>query len=85
MSAELAYLGGSPVIPTQFPRYTPIGGEEIGAVTAVMETGVLSKFIGGWNDDFYGGEKVREFVDNDVFEALACPPSPAAWLRRKAR
>jgi len=61
MSAELAYLGGSPVIPTQFPRYTPIGGEEIGAVTAVMETGVLSKFIGGWNDDFYGGEKVREF------------------------
>jgi hypothetical protein len=30
-------------------------------------------------------EKVREFVDNDVFEALACPPSPAAWLRRKAR
>lgn len=61
MSDQLACLGGSPVISTPFPRYTPIGTEEIQAVNAVMKTGVLSKFIGGWNDDFYGGEKVREF------------------------
>lgn len=60
MPERLACLGGSPVITEPFPRYSPIGNEEAQAVKAVLETGVLSKFIGGWHEDFYGGDQVRE-------------------------
>jgi dTDP-4-amino-4,6-dideoxygalactose transaminase len=31
------------------------------AVKAVIETGVLSRFLGRWDPDFYGGEKIQEF------------------------
>lgn len=41
--------------------YNPIGLEEVEAAKKVVETGVLSKFIGGWNPDFFGGPKVQEF------------------------
>jgi|ERR1017187_3599084 dTDP-4-amino-4,6-dideoxygalactose transaminase len=60
MSDLLACLGGSPVISVPFPRYAPIGGEEVQAVKAVVESGVLSQFIGAWCEEFYGGKKVRE-------------------------
>jgi perosamine synthetase len=61
MSDQLACLGGAPVIATEFPRYNPIGSEEARAAAAVIESGVLSKFLGAWHTDFYGGEKVRQF------------------------
>lgn len=60
MSEPLACFGGAPVITTPFPRYNPIGPEEVEAVRKVIETGVLSKFLGTWHEDFYGGEKVRQ-------------------------
>lgn len=59
--AKLAILGGPKVIPTPFKRYNPIGKEEIDAVIQVMETGVLSQFLGVWHRDFFGGPKVQEF------------------------
>ena len=31
------------------------------AVNEVLETGILSKFLGCWHPDFYGGPKVKEF------------------------
>jgi perosamine synthetase len=31
------------------------------AVKAVIETGVLSRFLACWDPDFYGGEKIQEF------------------------
>jgi dTDP-4-amino-4,6-dideoxygalactose transaminase len=49
------------VIATEFRRYNSIGSEEVIAVKEVMQAGVLSKFIGGWHEDFYGGRKVQEF------------------------
>ncbi|PIF03803.1 MAG: DegT/DnrJ/EryC1/StrS aminotransferase [Arcobacter sp.] len=58
---KLAINGGKKVRKEKFPRYNKISKEEIKAVTKVMEDGVLSKFIGAWCDDFYGGEKVQEF------------------------
>jgi perosamine synthetase len=57
----LALLGGPKVITRQFARYNPIGTEEVEAAKAVVESGVLSQFIGAWHEDFYGGPKVKEF------------------------
>lgn len=54
-------LGGPKVIAKPFRRYNPIGSEETAAVRAVMETGVLSQFLGRWGPDFFGGPRVQEF------------------------
>lgn len=59
--SSLALHGGPKTIPSPFPRYNPIGAEEIRAATRVLESGVLSKFIGAWDPDFYGGPGVQEF------------------------
>ena len=59
--AELALFGGPKTINKEFPRYNPIGEEEVAAVTAVVRGGVLSKFLGTWDADFFGGEKVQAF------------------------
>jgi perosamine synthetase len=58
---ELAIFGGPKTIASPFARYNPIGPEEVEAAKAVIESGVLSKFIGSWSPDFYGGPKVLEF------------------------
>lgn len=58
---ELALFGGPRVITDPFTPYRSIGAEETEAVRAVMETGVLSRFLGSWDPDFYGGDKVRAF------------------------
>ena len=57
----LALFGGAKTIPTPFLRYNPLGAEEVEAAKKVVETGVLSKFLGCWDPDFYGGTKVQEF------------------------
>lgn len=58
---KLALLGGQKVIPNAFKRYNPIGAEEVEAAKKIIESGVLSQFIGAWHEDFYGGPKVKEF------------------------
>lgn len=58
---KLAIYGGPKVINYAFKRYNSIGTEELDAVTKVLKSGVLSKFLGAWHEDFYGGPKVREF------------------------
>lgn len=65
-TSKLALLGGNKTISRSFKRYNPIGPEELEAAKAVIESGVLSQFLGAWHEDFYGGPKVREF------EAAAC-------------
>jgi len=70
VSEKLSIHGGRPVIDQPFSRYNSIGDEEIAAVMEVMKTGVLSKYLGCWDEDFYGGPKVREFerMCADYFE-----------------
>ncbi len=58
---KLALLGGPKAIATSFRRYNPIGAEEVRAAKLVIESGVLSQFLGVWHEDFYGGPKVQEF------------------------
>lgn len=61
MTSPLAIFGGSKTIEKPFKRYNSIGSEESNAAKAVIDSGVLSQFIGAWHEDFYGGPKVREF------------------------
>ena len=62
MNAEkLALHGGPKTINKEFNRYNPISNEELEAAKSVIESGVLSQFLGAWHPDFYGGPKVQEF------------------------
>lgn len=58
---RLAMFGGPKLIQKEFTRYNPIGFEEVEAGKNVIASGVLSKFLGCWDPDFYGGKKVQEF------------------------
>src|SRR5438128_326743 len=51
----------SKAIRHSFTPYNSIGKEEVEAAKKVIESGVLSEFLGAWHKDFYGGPKVREF------------------------
>ena len=55
----LAIDGGTPVRRRPFPSYNTIGDEERRAVLQVLDSGVLSQFIGAWGPDFLGGPRVR--------------------------
>jgi dTDP-4-amino-4,6-dideoxygalactose transaminase len=44
-----------------FPAYKVIGPEEVEAVRQVATSGVLSRFLGTWHDDFFGGPEVQAF------------------------
>lgn len=61
---KLALLGGPKVIGRSFRRYNSIGCEELDAAKSVIESGVLSQFIGAWHEDFLGGPMVKEFERN---------------------
>jgi perosamine synthetase len=58
---KLALFGGSKTINHSFQRYNSIGIEEVAAAKQVVESGVLSQFLGCWDPDFFGGAKVQEF------------------------
>ncbi|CAA7618673.1 DegT/DnrJ/EryC1/StrS aminotransferase family protein [Magnetospirillum sp. UT-4] len=59
--STLALLGGTPVRDRLFPAYKVIGPEEVEAAKAVLDSGILSKFLGTWHADFYGGPEVQAF------------------------
>lgn len=61
--AKLAINGGEPVRAKDrlFPAYNGIGEEEKKAAIRVLDSGVLSKYLGCWDPDFYGGTEVQAF------------------------
>lgn len=59
--SKLALLGGEKVIKQTIPRVNTIGKEEITAVNEVLQSGELSRFIGAWHEDFYGGRQIKHF------------------------
>ena len=63
-NAKLAINGGSKTIKKPFKRYNSIGLEEVNAAKSVIESGVLSQFLGRWGPDFFGGPKVKEFEED---------------------
>lgn len=64
MKNKLALHDGTPVIDYAFQRYNTIGKEEAVAVQKVIESGILSQFVGCWCEDFYGGSKIQELEKN---------------------
>ncbi len=56
---RLALHGGRPVIAEPFPAYRSLGAEEIEAANRVLETGVLSAYVGAPGAGFMGGPQVR--------------------------
>jgi perosamine synthetase len=61
MSKILAINGGTPVRDKPFPSHNTVGKEEKEAVNRVLDTGVLSRYIGAWGEEFNGGEEVKAF------------------------
>jgi len=61
IKSKLAILGGEKLITKDFKNFNTMGHEESQAAKEVIESGVLSKFLGEWHPDFYGGPKVKEF------------------------
>ena len=61
LKSKLALHGGAKTISIPFKKYRSIGEEEVLATKEVVESGVLSQYLGCWSDDFYGGPKVQEF------------------------
>jgi perosamine synthetase len=61
--AELALLGGPPEIDKPLTPYNSIGSKEAAAVAKVIDSGVLSGFIGAPGAGFLGGPQVRSLED----------------------
>jgi len=59
-NGQLALLGGEPVRAMPYPAYVTVGEEEKRAVGQVIESGVLSDFVGNAGPKFLGGERVRK-------------------------
>jgi perosamine synthetase len=57
---KLAINGGKPVRTKPFPEYRTIGPEEKQAVAQVLDSGVLSSYLGTWSPEFFGGPRVRK-------------------------
>jgi perosamine synthetase len=56
---KLAIAGGTPVRSEPFPAYNTIGDAEKRAVAEVLDSTVLSDFLGTWSPQFYGGPRVK--------------------------
>jgi perosamine synthetase len=61
--SQLAIKGGTSVRSKDnlFPPHVIFGKVEVAAAARVIESGGLSKFIGAWGPQFYGGTEVQEF------------------------
>ncbi|WP_425058495.1 UDP-4-amino-4-deoxy-L-arabinose--oxoglutarate aminotransferase [Sporomusa carbonis] len=58
--SKLALLGGAPVREKAIPWTNTMGEEEKNAVVEVMDSGILSAFLGRAREQFLGGPKVKE-------------------------
>jgi perosamine synthetase len=60
---NLALFGGAPMRSQTYPPYNTIGGEEKRRAMAVLDSGLLSGFVGRGNDQFLGGPAIRELEE----------------------
>lgn len=56
---KLAICGGKPVRTKPFPPHVTTGKEERDAADRVLKSGILSKYLGCWHPNFYGGKEVQ--------------------------
>jgi perosamine synthetase len=60
-NSSLAIFGSPKIRSRKFPPYKNIGIEEEHAAKRVLQSGILSKFLGCWHKNFYGGPEVQAF------------------------
>lgn len=58
-ASDLAIHGGPKVREALFPAHVTVGEEEKAAVCAVIDSGILSNYLGAWHENFMGGREVR--------------------------
>jgi len=56
---KLAIHGGKPVRTRRFPSHITIGKRERAACDRVLKSGILSRYLGCWHPNFYGGREVQ--------------------------
>lgn len=56
---KLALFGGNPARKHPFPPYVTVGEEEKEALGRVIDSGVLSRYLGAWHEQFMGGNEAR--------------------------
>ena len=61
---RLAIDGGEPVRTRPFPAYRIFNEEDAARVADVVRGGVLSRYLGCWDEDFLGGDEVRSFEES---------------------
>lgn len=59
--SKLAIKGGKKIRTQKFLSSNTISKEEQAAANRVLKSGILSRFLGTWHEDFYGGPEVRAF------------------------
>lgn len=71
---ELAIKGGDPVIKKKFPPYNTIGEEEKSAAIKVLDSGILSGFVGASGNGFNGGQEIQNLEKEvcDYFKVKHC-------------
>ncbi|MFK7941509.1 MAG: DegT/DnrJ/EryC1/StrS family aminotransferase [Paracoccaceae bacterium] len=57
---ELAIKGGPKVREALFPAYVTVGQDEKTKVNEVIDSGILSNYLGAYHENFMGGPYVRE-------------------------
>ena len=67
---KLAINGGDKVIHSEFSVYNTVGDEEVSAAASVVQSGVLSDFVGAPGKHFLGGKQVQEF--EQAFRSQFC-------------
>tara|TARA_R110002072_G_scaffold243304_7_gene402286 strand:+ start:2505 stop:3803 length:1299 start_codon:yes stop_codon:yes gene_type:complete len=58
-ASQLAIHGGPKVREALFPAHVTVGEEEKAAVCTVIDSGILSNYLGAWHENFMGGREVR--------------------------
>ena len=59
--SKLAIFGGTPIRSVDFPNRKSMGAEEQAAAKRVIESDILSGFVGAAGNFFNGGNEVRAF------------------------
>ena len=77
--SKLALLGGTPIRTKDFPNRVSMGVEEKSAALRVLDSDVLSGFVGAAGKFFNGGKEVVDFEDFRKDEE--CTDSVGIYLR----
>ena len=80
-TSKPAILGGSKTRINSIPFRKTIGKNEINSVTKVLESDVLSAFIGGPGEKFLGGKNVIDFENLTIHEPEIVNDLPAGGRR----